>query len=351
MFQVGVQSLRGRLDPAEAAEAWSNIADAAIGGLYPSVEAEFADSTAVSQGCEMAIVGMGKLGGREMTATSDLDLIFIYGTPSEDATSDGERPLHATQYFARLSQRLINALTAPTAEGRFYEVDMRLRPSGKAGPIAVSLEAFQRYQSEDAWTWEQMALTRARVIAGPKDLVADIDDAIHRALTKRRDPRALLVDVADMRQRLDAEKHTESIWDVKQMRGGLIDIEFIAQYLQLRNAHDHPRILSTRTMTAIQNIRSADLLDPSVADDLVDALRLWQGVQERLRLTLSDTIEAGGSEDAPQALREAMHDVVGLDFEKLATKIGETRRRIHQHFISLVQQPADALRDSDPDRS
>ncbi len=343
-FQVGVQSLRGRLKPAEAAVAWSNIADAAICGLYPRVEAEFAAKHGRIEGCEMAIVGMGKLGGREMTATSDLDLIFIYGRPAEGAMSDGERPLYATQYFARLSQRLINALTAPTAEGRFYEVDMRLRPSGKAGPIAVSIAGFERYQSEEAWTWEQMALTRARVISGPPDLVADINHAIRRVLTKRRDKDGLLADVADMRRRMDREKHTESIWDVKNMRGGLVDIEFIAQYLQLLHAHDHPDILSTSTMTAIRNISGARLLDPRIADDLMDGLALWQWVQERLRLTLSDSIDALGADDAPKALRKALRDADGLDFQSLATKIAETSGRMYGHYATIIDAPAEELR-------
>jgi glutamate-ammonia-ligase adenylyltransferase len=342
-FQVGVQSLRGHLSPAEAAVAWTNIAEAAIGALYPRVESEFAGQHGRIQGSDMAIVGMGKLGGREMTATSDLDLIFIYGTPGDSAISNGDRPLHATQYFARLSQRLINALTAPTAEGRFYEVDMRLRPSGKAGPIAVSLEAFQRYQSEEAWTWEQMALTRARVVSGPPDLVANIDSAIRRALTKHRDRDVLLADVADMRKRLETEKRTDSIWEIKQMRGGLVDIEFIAQYLQLLHAHDHPEILSTSTLTALRNIRSAELLSREIADDLVDGLLLWQCVQERVRLSLSEAIEATGEDDAPKALRMALRDIGGLDFQALVTKIRETRHRVHAHFVTIVEAPAEKL--------
>ena len=343
-FQVGVQSLRGHLEPAAAGVAWSNIAEAAICGLYPRVQAEFATQHGHIEGCGMAVIGMGKLGGREMTATSDLDLIFVYGTPAEGATSNGDRPLHATQYFARLSQRLINALTAPTSEGRFYEVDMRLRPSGKAGPIAVSLEAFQRYQSKEAWTWEQMALTRARVISGPPDLVADINDVIRRVLTKRRNSQGLLADVADMRQRMEAEHHTDSIWDIKHMRGGLVDIEFIAQYLQLLHAHEHPDILSTSTMKALENIRSAELVDRAFADDLIDGQLLWQCVQERLRLTLSEAIEAVGADDAPKALREALQNIGGLDFKMLVTKIGETRNRVHAHFMTIVEEPANILR-------
>lgn len=154
-----------------------------------------------------------------------------------------------------------------------------------------------------------------------------------------------------MRQRIETEKGTDSIWDVKQMRGGLVDIEFIAQYLQLLHAHDHPRILSTNTATAIQNIRAAALLDPSVAEDLVDGLHLWQCVQERLRLTLNDTIEATGADDTPQAMREALQDLGGLDFETLVTKIGESKRRIHGHFIALVERPASLLRGREVDRT
>lgn len=350
-FQVGVQSLHGHLDRAAAGVAWSNIAEAAIRGLYPRVQAEFATQHGQIEGCDMAVIGMGKLGGREMTATSDLDLIFVYGTPAESATSNGDRSLHATQYFARLSQRLINALTAPTSEGRFYEVDMRLRPSGKAGPIAVSLEAFQRYQSEDSWTWEQMALTRARVISGRPDLVADINDVIRRVLTKRRDRQGLLADVADMRLRMEMEHHTDSIWDIKHMRGGLVDIEFMAQYLQLLHAHEHPDILSTGTMKALESIRSAELLDRPVVDDLIDGLLLWQRLQERLRLTLNEAIEAVDADDAPKALREALQNIGGLDFETLVTKIRETSERVHAHYITLVEEPADILRVGNRDRA
>jgi len=345
-FQVGVQSLRGHLDAPAATLALSNIADAALAGLLPRVEAEFAAAHGILPGCGMAVIAMGKLGGREMTATSDLDLIFVYGTPEESAVSDGDRPLSAPQYFARLSQRLINAVTAPTSEGRLYEVDMRLRPSGKAGPIAVSYASFDRYQSTEAWTWEQMALTRARVIAGPAALAADINTTIRAVLTRERDPDALLADVADMRARMDDEHHTDSIWEIKHLRGGIVDIEFIAQYLQLRYAHERPDILSPNTTAALMAIRDAGVVDTGIADDLIVSLALWQEVQARLRLALSGRVEAQGADDAPRVLVQALVGVGGTkDIETLDALVRRRSEKIYGHFIRLIEDPA---RDAGP---
>ena len=332
-FQVGVQSLKGLIDTAQATAAWTRVAEASLICLLSHVEAEFALAHGRIPGCGMAIVGMGKLGGREMTSTSDLDLIFVYATPDEATTvSDGARPLPAPQYFARLSQRLINAITAPTAEGRLYEVDMRLRPSGKAGPIAVSATTFARYQREEAWVWEQMALTRARVVAGPADLAAEIEAAIRSVLTRPRDPVALVVEVADMRARLAEEFQTQSIWDAKHVRGGLVDIEFIAQYLQLRHAHAAPEILSPNTRETLSRLRAAGVLAPDAADDLVDALELWQAVQHRVRLNIGEAITALDGDDAPKPLRLAVDGVDGLDFEKLVNKMHSVAERVHEAF-------------------
>jgi glutamate-ammonia-ligase adenylyltransferase len=341
-FQVGLQSLLNHLCPSAATMAWSNLAEVAIRGLLPKVEEEFAAQHGRISDSGMAILAMGKLGGREMTTTSDLDLIFVYTAPNNDAASDGPRPLPATQYFARLSQRLINAVTARTAEGELYEVDMRLRPSGKAGPIAASFASFDRYHRDEAWTWEQMALTRARSIAGPRALVADIETVIHQVLTRDRDPEALVADVAEMRGRMDEEHHTVSIWEVKHLRGGMVDIEFIAQYLQLRHAHGHPEILSANTMQALRAIRAAGILDPSIADELIEALALWRKVQCRLRLTLSDPITATGGEDAPKAFRQALCGGNDAEFAALAKRMRDTARRVHALFNEIVDRPAAA---------
>jgi len=343
-FQVGVQSLKDLIDTRTATEAWSRVAEASLIGLLPWVEDEFAETHGRIEGCGIAVIGMGKLGGREMTVTSDLDLIFVYASPPDGAVSDGRRPLAAPQYFARLSQRLIAALTAPTSEGRLYEVDMRLRPSGKAGPIAVSTSAFARYQRQDAWVWEQMALTRARVVAGPPALVREIEGLIRSVLTRPRNGSALVIEVAEMRAKMAEEHRTRSLWEPKHLRGGLVDIEFIAQYLQLLHAHRVPGILSPNTHDALARLRAAGLVSVACADELIEALGLWQAVQSRIRLNIGEGITAEGGEDAPKALRLAADGLCGLSFDRLVNMLDTAAGRVRAQFRGLVEEPARTAR-------
>lgn len=342
-FQIGVQTLKGMIDTPAATDAWSRVAEACLRCLLPRIEEDFARIHGRVSGCAMAIIGMGKLGGAEMTATSDLDLIFVYSTPPESAHSDGQRPLPAPQYFARLSQRLIAALTAPTSEGRLYEVDMRLRPSGKAGPIAVSAATFARYQRDEAWVWEQMALTRARVVAGPVELTELIEATIRSVLTKPRNVAELVTDVAAMRSKMAAEHPTRSLWEPKHLRGGLVDIEFIAQYLQLREAHAQPSVLSQNTAEALSRLRSAEVLPADVAQELTEALLLLQSVQARLRLNIGNAITAEGGADAPAALRLAVAGIAGLDFDALVEALQQAAALVQEHFNSFIEAPAALL--------
>ncbi len=352
-FQVGVQSLNRLLDVSEAQLAWSNVADASLRGLLPHVEAEFARLHGRVKGSGMAIVAMGKLGGREMTVKSDLDLIFIYATPDDGVVSDGSRPLAVSQYFARLSQRFINAVSAPTAEGRLYEVDMRLRPSGNAGPIATSFASFVRYHEENAWTWEQMALTRARVIAGPPALIGEIERAIRGILTRPRGTDALRADVADMRARIDREHHTECVWDAKYVRGGLVDIEFIAQYLQLRDAQRCPDVLATNTMEALVALSASRALPADIAEDLIDALGLWRQLQARLRLTLREPPGSAGviAEHTAKVLRAALRGIGGLDFDALEPRMRQIALLVFDHFRDVVGEADPGREDDAGDRS
>jgi [glutamine synthetase] adenylyltransferase / [glutamine synthetase]-adenylyl-L-tyrosine phosphorylase len=346
-FQVGVQSLRGHLPAPAAAEALSNIADTALGRLLPRVENEFALKHGRFAGTGMAIVAMGKLGGRETTPASDLDLLFVYTTPEGAEASDGQRPLSPAQYFARLSQRLINAVAAHTNEGRLYEVDMRLRPSGNAGPLASSFEGFAQYHDEAAWTWEHMALTRARVIAGPPELCGRVEAVIADVLTRPRDADKLLADVAAMRARMDAEHHTEFIWEVKHLRGGLVDVEFIAQYLQLRHAHARPDIIATNTRTAFERLHRAGFLDDATTRELIEALDLWQGIQAMLRLTIEGRFRLDGVTDIPEGLREALAKVGGVaDLATLENKMRTVAATVHGYFADLIGTPAKALSDT-----
>ena len=229
-FRIGVHLLRGLAEPEEAAAAYSGVADAVLAALWPIVTAEFAARHGDPPGKGAVVVAFGKLGSREMTATSDLDLIVIYDAEGAEA-STGRRPLAVTAYYARLTQALIAALTSPMAEGILYKVDMRLRPSGQQGPLATSLAGFRRYQAEDAWTWEHMALTRARVVAGPPGLAEEVADAVAAVLTRPQDTARVRSDAADMRRRL-AEAHEPAAanpWEVKLGPGRMMDIELLAQ--------------------------------------------------------------------------------------------------------------------------
>ncbi len=196
--------------------------------------AEFEKAHGRIEGSEMVILGLGRLGGEALTLASDLDIIYLF-TGDHGAESDGERPLSATRYYNRLAQRVGAALSVPTAEGPLYDVDTRLRPQGAQGPLAVSVESFARYQRESAWTWEHMALARARVVAGSYAARADVDDIIREVLCIARDPATLREDVLKMRAEMASHKPAKGPLDVKLMRGGLVDIEFILHFIQLRD--------------------------------------------------------------------------------------------------------------------
>ena len=340
-FRVGVRILRTTFDGDQAGPVLSDAADAAIRALTPHVVRDFAVRHGEFSGGGMAVAALGKLGGREMTFTSDLDLIFIYDLGTGTEMSDGRKPLAGSHYFTRLSQRLLNALTVPTAEGVLYEVDMRLRPSGNKGPLASSLDAFRTYQHESAWTWEHMALTRARVITGPDVLCRAVETTIRDILTRPRDGDKLLRDVADMRRRIEAERPAQSPWDIKYLRGGLIDIEFIAQYLQLRHAHSHPEILETNTSAALDELSKAGLIDTESAHRLIDTLRLLRRVQGLLRLTVDVDFKP---EAAPEGLRRALAATAGaVDFDALKTHLHDSASEAHRLFEELIDGPAAAL--------
>ena len=340
-FQVGVQILRGVIEPPRAARVLSNIAETVLRGLYPLVQRDFADQHGRIADAGMVTLALGKLGGHEMTPASDLDLIFVYSVPDGVEASDGPRPLPPSLYFARLAKRLINAVTALTAEGRLYEVDMRLRPSGGAGPIACSDDAFFHYHDEAAWTWEHMALTRARPISGRRALRRRMRARIREVLCRERDPDALLLDVADMRARMDAEHKSDFVWDIRYLRGGLLDLEFIVQSLQLRHAHAHPEILSTNAWKALNNLAEARLLAASHAETLLHAVDLWQALQTILHLTIEGDLGRGREGEVPAALQIHLAKLGGaIDFAEVEEKIRDTAARVYEVFRSLIEEPA-----------
>ena len=340
-LQIGVQALRQSLDWTAIGRILSDVAASAIECLLDHVVTQFADRHGQIAGAEWVVLAMGKLGGYAMTPSSDLDLIFVYRHDEDVSQSEGDKPLPPSQYFARFSQRLINAITAPTTEGVLYEVDMRLRPSGNAGPIASHLSAFIQYHQEKSWTWEQMALSRARAICGSENLKKDVAQIINEKLTSPRDPETLLTDVATMRARIDGERHTDFIWEIKDIRGGLVDIEFIAQYLQLRHAHDHPEILSNNTGEALANLEGAGLLTKEHSATLLSALNLWQAMQGMLRLTIEGYFKPERQSEIPEALKHALAKSGGCeDFQALIAHMEKTAAAVYEIFQELIENPA-----------
>ncbi|HFC04434.1 MAG TPA: bifunctional [glutamine synthetase] adenylyltransferase/[glutamine synthetase]-adenylyl-L-tyrosine phosphorylase, partial [Rhizobiales bacterium] len=284
MFRIGVRILTDTLSAQDAAKAYSNLAQGLIERLLQAVQADLEPRYGVVAGGNVCIVAMGKLGGREMTAASDLDLIVIYDHDEDATASSGPKTLSPNQYFARLTQRLISALTAPTPEGVLYEVDMRLRPSGNKGPIATRLSSFVDYQKNSAWTWEKMALTRARVVAGDSNFGIKVDKAIADCLCAERDAQTVIDDAVKMRQTMLASKKPTSPWDLKSIPGGMVDIEFIVQVLQITNARQMPEILSQNILEAVKNLTDNSVLDLPTARQLESACRLYQQLTQILKL-------------------------------------------------------------------
>ena len=269
-----------------------------------------------------------------MTATSDLDLIIVYDFDPEHPQSDGARPLYGAQYFARLTQRLISALSSQTNYGALYQVDMRLRPSGRSGPVATSLDAFASYQETEAWTWEHMALTRARVVSGPPAFAARVEEVIRAVLCRKRDPAAVAADVVEMRQAIAKEKGEDARWDLKYAAGGLVDLEFIAQYLQLVHAAEKPEILDTTTARVLDKAWRLGLLSAEDADVLRPAARLYHNLTQILRLCLPGPFDP---KTAGAGLLGLLCRAADLpNFATLDAHLAETQQKVRASFNRIL---------------
>jgi glutamate-ammonia-ligase adenylyltransferase len=232
-FAIGAQIIRGG-DPLEAGRGYGRVAQAAIEALASGTVAEFEAAHGKVAGGEMIILALGRMGGGVLTHASDLDLVYLF-TGSFSTESDGAKPLGATQYFNRLGQRITNALSVHTASGPLYEVDTRLRPSGAQGLLAVSLDSFAKYQREEAWTWEHLALTRARPVFGLAQARAAIDAILTETLQRPRDFDDLARQAVKMRGDIAKHKPPASDLDVKLVPGGLVDLEFLIHITQFRH--------------------------------------------------------------------------------------------------------------------
>ncbi|WP_306262274.1 bifunctional [glutamine synthetase] adenylyltransferase/[glutamine synthetase]-adenylyl-L-tyrosine phosphorylase [Pararhizobium sp. IMCC21322] len=283
LFLIGTRILSGTLTASETGRAYTGLAEAVIWKMLQETQKDFVKRHGIVAGAKLCVVAMGKLGNREMTATSDLDLMLIYDFNEGVTQSDGRRPLAVSQYFMRLTQRLITALSAPTGEGLLYEIDMRLRPSGNAGPLATQFQTFVNYQNDQAWTWERMALTRARPICGDNELCQKMREAIAAALGNQNAD-VLKTDAAEMLAKIHDAKPPAHIWDVKTAPGGVVDIEFVAQVLQLQNAETNIEILQGNTRNALRKAVDLGLIAAADGDLLIEAHRFYEGLQQLIRM-------------------------------------------------------------------
>ncbi len=331
-FLIGIRLLTGAIDAGHAGLAFSDLADLTVSVALDAVVDEFAIRHGRIAGGEVAVIAMGKLGSRELTAGSDIDLILLYNHDPEAVESDGEKPLAPSHYYARLTQRLIAAVSAPTAEGTLYELDLRLRPSGNKGPVATHIDAFAKYQRSQAWVWEHMALTRARAIAGDDTLMRIAGTEIANALETERDAAEVMKEARDMRALIEQEKQAASIWDVKLIPGGLIDLEFIAQTSVLIT-HTSSRVGTTSTAARLRQL-PANQVPPQTRQELEAAHELYSTLTQISRLCIYGAIDPN---DIPPGLADLLLKYTDLpDLKVLAAHIEETSSRVRRHFDTLL---------------
>ncbi len=362
-FRLSLAQLDGRLDVDQAGAARSSLADRVITGMLEQALHQHRARHGRVPGGGMAVVALGKAGSRDMMGGSDLDLMLIYDHPDEVAESvvprrkghaadPRRRPLPVSQYYIRLAHVLIAALSAPGAEGPLYALDMRLRPSGSKGPVAVSLAAFTRYHAERSWSWERMALCRARVVAGPPRLRRRVQSAIAAAIEQPQvQSQTLLDDARAMRARIAAELPPRGPWDVKLIEGGLLEVEFIAQTLQLVARGSTMRHPTTRI--ALHRLRRGGLLSAADARMLIDADRFWRVLQSTLRILYGAALSRPLTDATPPALDALLRPMaeflqqpsepgppaspVGL--KELEQRMRLEATRVRSGFVRLIGTP------------
>ena len=332
-FRIGVHHLRGLINATEAGAQYADLAQACLQALYPQVVAQFATKHGPPPGRGAAVLGMGSLGAGRLGATSDLDLIVIYDAAGVD-TSTGRRPLATRAYYARLTQAMVTAVTALTSQGRLYEVDMRLRPSGTQGPVATSLASFESYQMSDAWLWEHLALTRARAVAGDAGLCADVEAVRARVLGRSYTPAQVLPEVAHMRARIAAAKTPDGPWDAKLGAGRLQDIELLAQAASLV-----ARYPGRDLGAALQAGAAVGLFSATEAQTLIATYDLCWQIQSVSKL-LSDKaldLSALGEGGAAMLLRETG----ARSIDDLAQQLARASAHAAQVINRVVGQPTE----------
>ncbi len=332
-FRIGVRVMSGTADARDVGRAFADLGDLIVGGLAPAALAEVERLGGAFPG-QVAVVALGKAGSREMTAKSDLDLMTLYAADDPAGASE-IKGWSADVFYARFTQRLTSALSAPTAEGTLYEVDLKLRPSGSKGPVAVSFTAFEDYYERESETWELLALTRARVIwASSPDFKARAEGAIEAALRRPRDVAKTAADVLDMRDLMERERPGKGPWDLKLEPGGLVDIEFIAQFLQLAHGPDGGP-LAQNTGEALSALIAAGLADKASLNAALSAWRLEQDLSQLIKVALED---GGDPENEPKAFRALLARAGHVtQFRSLKAKLLKAKAEARAAFEAVVK--------------
>ncbi len=329
-FRIGVQVLEGVASAAEAGAAHSDLAEACVAAMAQAALTETERQYGKQPGA-FVVLALGKFGGCELAERSDLDIMLIYDAPS-DAAAPGD-------FYTRLTQRLITALSSPTEEGSLYEIDTQLRPSGSKGPVAVRFSSFERYYAEEAWTWELQALTRARAVAGDAALGLRVMSAAHKTLAGSRDRAKILAEVADMRARMERERRGRGVWDLKLAPGGFVDIEFTAQALQLTEAAHAPDVIAANTGEAIQRLAGLGVIASETGSRLLHAWRVLSDVQQILRIAVDGEFSP---ETAPAPLLARLAGVIGASCaDESEAKLRALQADVRADFLQIVGPPSD----------
>jgi glutamate-ammonia-ligase adenylyltransferase len=330
-FRIGVQVLEGISLAAEAGPAQSDLAEACVIAMADAALIETERQYGKQPGA-FVVLALGKFGGSELAERSDLDLMLVYDAPVEAVSA-------ASDFYTRLTQRLISALSAPTEEGALYDIDTKLRPSGSKGPVAVRLSSFERYYAEEAWTWELQALTRARPVAGNEQLRARVMASVRATLSRTRDAVKIATDVADMRGRMERERRGRGAWDLKLAPGGFVDIEFIVQALQLIHAATTPQVLAANTGEALERLTAAGVLNEDAGDRLANAWRMLSDLQQLLRIAVDGEFTP---EAAPAPLSSRVAALLGAENAEGAQKLLlSLQQAVRADFVQIVGPPGD----------
>ncbi len=349
-LRIGMNDIYGKLGQTEAALQLSDLADVCLAAAYSMGRQELArfgrptwrDIEGNVREASFAIVGLGKMGGRELNYHSDLDIIYIY---DRQGMTDGEKQITNHEYFAKLGQKIISILTTPTREGYVYKIDTRLRPSGNAGPLVTSLDSFTEYHRKEAQIWERQALTKARVVVGEEPLTGNIAEIVRHAVYGTGADETVRSEIHRLRTRMEVEiaKESAGSYNIKTGRGGMVDVEFVVQYLQLKHGRDFPEIRSTSTLTALKAMRSCGLLPAVDFELLLAGYKFLRRLENRLRIIHDYSMnDLGGP---PKYLNKLAHrlgydpklknpgDVLMADYETTTSAVRDVYTRIFEDNV------------------